>query len=313
MRNAPSPMPATGCARNASHAPLVQEEATPGFLERRRLCTERRLEPGEERGTDGPAIRPGERRREDERREDGESSDRPGHSPPGASAFARGEARESPQDEDECRRDGADEPRAGARIGKDHEKRGPGQRCEKSARDAARGREGEQRDDQKRDGDARRRRVGEGALRPVPLGPSLRTQEGKRAGLLKQRHPPGEKGAREQGAVQHGGACLGHEPRSDPVHARRDEQREQGAEDARKNLVCVLAENIDREGRPDAAGEEIARAEPHESRRAGHPRDRCERAKRQEERRSPDRRARVVEVFQARSGEIAEEDERRRV
>ena len=212
--------------------PLVQEEATRGFLERRRLRTERRLEPGEKSGADGPAIRPRERRRENERREDGQGADRSGHAPPRASAFARGEARESPEDEDECGRDGADEARAGARIGEDHEKGGPGHRREKSARDAARGREGEQRDDQKRDGDARRRRVGEGALRPVPLGPPPGAQKRKRAGLLKQRHPPGEKGAREQGAVQHGGACLGDEPRGDPVHARRDEQREQGAEDA---------------------------------------------------------------------------------
>ena len=193
--------------------------------------------------------------------------------------FARGEAREPPQDEDERRRDGADEPRAGARIGEDHEKRGPGHRREKPARDAARGREGEQRDDRS----ATATPAADGSVNVLCArchsAHRLERRSGSAPVFWSSADAAGEERAGEQGAVQHGGACLGHEPRGDPVHARRDEQREQGAEHARENLARVLAEDVDREGRPDAAGEEIARAEPHESRGAGDRRDRRERAK----------------------------------
>ena len=100
----PEAEPGDGVRAKRLPRALVEEESAPGLLERRRLRAERRLEPREKSRPDGSAVRPRKRRREEERREDREGSDRSGHAPPGASALARGEAREPPQHEDERRR-----------------------------------------------------------------------------------------------------------------------------------------------------------------------------------------------------------------
>ena len=87
----------------------------------------------------------------------------------------------------------------------------------------------------------------------------------------------GEKRAREEGAVQDGRRAPSATNRAAiRCTPGRHEQREQRAEDARQNAARVLAENVDRVRRADAAVEEVARPEPHERRRAGDRRDRGE-------------------------------------